>query len=154
CVVLARGAVAWGRELLAVRSSALAKSQLRNAVLRHAAALGPRALSDQRSAELTVLATRGLDALDAYFALYLPQLVLAAIVPLTVVAVVADRNWISALIIAGTLPLIPVFMALVGATTRDQMELQLSTLQQLAGHFLDVVSGLTTLKVFGRAKAQ
>src|SRR5262249_24113966 len=79
CVVLARGAVAWGRELLAARSSALAKSQLRNAVLRHAAALGPRALSDQRSAELTVLATRGLDALDAYFALYLPQLVLAAI---------------------------------------------------------------------------
>ena len=104
--------------------------------------------------ELAVLATRGIDALDAYFSLYLPQLVLAVIVPLAVIAVIVDRDWISALIIAVTLPLIPVFMALVGAATRDRMELQLRTLQQLAGHFLDAVAGLPTLKVFGRAKAQ
>ena len=153
-VVLGRAAVASGRELLAARSSALAKSQLRDAVLRHVATLGPRALSGERTAELTVLATRGIDALDAYFSLYLPQLVLAAIVPLAVVAVIADRDWIPALIVAGTVPLIPLFMALVGASTRDRMELQLRTLQQLAGHFLDVVAGLPTLKVFGRAKAQ
>ena len=75
-------------------------------------------------------------------------------VPLAVVVVIVDRDWIPALIIAGTLPLIPIFMALVGAATRDRMELQLRTLQQLAGHFLDVVAGLPTLKVFGRAKAQ
>ena len=154
CVVVARAAVAWGRELLAARSSALAKSQLRRALLQHAAALRPQARSERRTAELAVLATRGVDALDAYFSLYLPQLVLAAIVPLAVVAVMADRDWIPALIVAGTLPLIPLFMALVGASTRDRMELQLRTLQQLAGHFLDVVAGLPTLKVFGRAKAQ
>jgi thiol reductant ABC exporter CydD subunit len=153
-VVLARTAVAWGRELLAVRSSARAKSQLRAALLTHVGALGPRYLSERRTGELAVLATRGIDALDAYFSLYLPQLLLAVIVPVSVVAVVADRDWISALIIAGTLPLIPVFMALVGATTRDRVDLQLQTLQQLAGHFLDVVTGLPTLKVFGRAKAQ
>ena len=63
-------------------------------------------------------------------------------------------DWISALIIAFTLPLIPVFMALVGAATRDRTEAQLRTLQRLAAHFFDVVSGLTTLKVFGRAKPQ
>ena len=153
-VVLARGAVAWGRELLAARSSARAKSQLRRALLEHAAELGPTPLGERRTGELAVLATRGIDALDGYFALYLPQLVLAVIVPLAVIAVIADRDWLSALIIVITLPLIPVFMALVGATTRDRMELQLRTLQQLAGHFLDVVTGLTTLKVFGRAKAQ
>jgi thiol reductant ABC exporter CydD subunit len=153
-VVLARAAVAWGRELLAVRSSARAKSQLREALLTHIAALGPRYLSEQRTGELTVLATRGIDALDAYFSLYLPQLLLAVIVPVSVLAVVADRDWISAVIIAGTLPLIPVFMALVGAATRDRVDLQLQTLQLLAGHFLDVVTGLPTLKVFGRAKAQ
>jgi ABC-type transport system involved in cytochrome bd biosynthesis fused ATPase/permease subunit len=153
-VVVARGAIAWGRELLAARSSARAKSQLRRAVLEHAAALGPRAGSERRTAELAVLATRGIDALDAYFSLYLPQLVLAMIVPLAVVVVVATQDWIPALIIAGTLPLIPLFMALVGAATRDRMELQLRTLQQLAGHFMDVVAGLPTLKVFGRAKAQ
>jgi thiol reductant ABC exporter CydD subunit len=153
-VVLARAAVAWGRELIAVRSSARAKSQLRAALLAHVGALGPRYLSERRTGELAVLATRGIDALDAYFSLYLPQLLLAVIVPVSVVAVVADRDWISALIIAGTLPLIPVFMALVGATTRDRVDLQLQTLQLLAGHFLDVVTGLPTLKVFGRAKAQ
>ena len=140
-VVLARGAVAWGRELLAARSSARAKSQLR----RRCSSTSPRSARAARATsepgELAVLATRGIDALDAYFSLYLPQLALAVIVPLAVIAVIADRDWISALIIAGTLPLIPVFMALVGATTRDRMELQLRTLQQLAGHFLDVVAG-------------
>ena len=153
-VVLARGAVAWGRELLAARSSARAKSQLRGALLDHVATLGPTRIGEERAGELAVLATRGVDALDAYFALYLPQLVLAVVVPLAVVIVIADRDWIPALIIFGTLPLIPIFMALVGATTRERMELQLRTLQQLAGHFLDVVAGLPTLKVFGRAKAQ
>ena len=153
-VVLARATIAWGRELLAVRSSARAKAQLRAALLAHVGALGPRYLSEQRTGELTVLATRGIDALDAYFSLYLPQLLLAVIVPVAVVAVVADRDWISALIIAGTLPLIPLFMALIGATTRDRVDLQLRTLQLLGGHFLDVVTGLPTLKVFGRAKAQ
>jgi len=153
-VVLARGAVAWGRELLAARSSARAKSQLRGALLDHVATLGPTRIGEERAGELAVLATRGVDALDAYFALYLPQLVLAVVVPLAVVIVIADRDWIPALIIFGTLPLIPIFMALVGASTRERMELQLRTLQQLAGHFLDVVAGLPTLKVFGRAKAQ
>ncbi len=101
-----------------------------------------------------MLATRGIDALDGYFSLYLPQLFLAAIVPVAVLVAIAAQDWISALIIAGTLPLIPLFMALVGAATRERMEHQLRSLQQLAGHFLDVVAGLPTLKVFGRAKAQ
>jgi thiol reductant ABC exporter CydD subunit len=153
-VVLARAAVAWGRELLADRSSALAKAQLRAAMLEHVGALGPGRPGEHRTGELAVLATRGIDSLDAFFSLYLPQLFLAMIVPATVLAVIVSQDWISALIIAGTLPLIPLFMALVGAATRDRMELQVRTLQQLAGHFLDVVGGLPTLKVFGRAKAQ
>jgi thiol reductant ABC exporter CydD subunit len=153
-VVLARATVAWGRELVAHRSSARAKAQLRAALLAHLGALGPSRPGEQRTGELAVLATRGIDALDGYFSLYLPQLCLAFIVPVAVLAVVLDRDWISALIIAGTLPLIPLFMALVGMATRDRMELQLRFLHQLAGHFLDVVGGLTTLKVFGRAKAQ
>ena len=101
-----------------------------------------------------MLATRGLDALDGYFSLYLPQLLLAVIVPLVVLVAVVGKDWISAAIIAFTIPLIPLFMALVGATTRERMDRQMRTLQRLAGHFLDVVAGLPTLKVFGRAKAQ
>jgi thiol reductant ABC exporter CydD subunit len=153
-VVLARAVVAWGRELLAHRASARAKAQLRAALLEHLGELGPRHLQGQRAGELAVLATRSIDALDGYFSLYLAQLFLAVIVPAAVLVVVAAQDWISALIIAGTLPLIPLFMALVGAATRDRMALQIRTLQQLSGHFLDVVGGLSTLKVFGRAKAQ
>jgi thiol reductant ABC exporter CydD subunit len=153
-VVLGRAVVAWGRELMAHRASARAKAQLRAALLEHLGGLGPKHLRERRAGELAVLATRGIDALDGYFSLYLPQLFLAVIVPAAVLVVVGAQDWISALIIAGTLPLIPIFMALVGAATRDRMTLQVRTLQQLSGHFLDVVGGLSTLKVFGRAKAQ
>ncbi len=153
-VVLGRGGVAWGAELAATRSSTLAKQQLRGALLRRIAAIGPGRSGEERAGELATLATRGIDALDSYFSLYLPQLLLAVIVPGAVIAVVLAADWISALIIAFTLPLIPVFMALVGAATRERTEAQLRALQRLASHFLDVVSGLATLKVFGRAKPQ
>jgi len=153
-LVVARSLLAWGAELAASRSAALAKSQLRAALLERLAVLGLDRSRRQRSGELAILATRGVDALDGYFSLYLPQLLLAVIVPLVVLAVVIFEDWISALIIAATIPLIPLFMASVGASTRERMERQLRTLERLAGHFLDVVAGLPTLKVFGRAKAQ
>ncbi len=153
-VVVARAILAWGREVMADRASARVKAQLRDALLEHVAALGPGRAADHWTGEIVVLTTRGIDALDGYFSLYLPQLCLAGIVPIAVLAAIAAQDWISALIIAGTLPLIPLFMVLVGAATRERMEHQLQSLQQLAGHFLDVVAGLPTLKVFGRAKAQ
>ncbi len=154
CVVVARSLVAWAAELAAASCSAQAKSQLRGALLERASQLGLDSSRGQRTGELTVLATRGMDALDAYFSLYLPQVLLAAIVPLVVLAAILSRDWVSAAIVAFTIPLIPLFMALVGAATREKMDLQLRTMQRLAGHFLDVVAGLPTLKVFGRAKAQ
>ena len=127
---------------------------MRNALVERIALLGPAGLDRDRTGGLATLATKGVDALDSYFARYLPQLFLAVIVPLTVVVVVAGNDWISAIIIALTVPLVPVFMILVGASTRQRTELQFRTLQRLAGHFLDVVAGLPTLKVFGRSKAQ
>jgi thiol reductant ABC exporter CydD subunit len=153
-VVLARATVVWAAELAASRSSARAKSQLRGALLQRVATLGLDSSREQRTGELAILATRGVDALDGYFSLYLPQLILAVIVPIVVVAVVLWNDWISAAIIAFTIPLIPLFMALVGAATRERMDSQFRVLERLAGHFLDVVAGLGTLKVFGRAKAQ
>ncbi len=107
-----------------------------------------------RTGELAALATRGIDALDAYFARYLPQLGLAVVVPAAVLARIVTDDWVSAAIIAGTLPLIPLFMALIGWATQAATDRQWRTLSRLSAHFLDVVSGLPTLKVFGRAKAQ
>jgi thiol reductant ABC exporter CydD subunit len=153
-VIVARASIAWTREVLADRASARVKTELREALLEQVGALGPGRLSEQRTGEIAVLATRGIDALDGYFSLYLPQVFLAVIVPVAVLAAITEQDWISGLIIAGTVPLIPLFMALVGASTRERMDRQTDALRQLAGHFLDVVAGLPTLKVFGRAKAQ
>ncbi len=156
-VVAGRAALAWLTESAAHRASAEAKSELRGRLLDHAVGsghLGPGALAELGTADLTTLATRGVDALDGYFSRYLPQLVLAVVVPVAVLAVVLRADWVSALIVAGTLPLIPLFMVLIGLATRQRTQRQLGTLQALAGRFLDAVGGLPTLKVFGRAKAQ
>ncbi|MFF5423501.1 MULTISPECIES: thiol reductant ABC exporter subunit CydD [unclassified Streptomyces] len=153
-VAVGRGAVSWLTELAAHRASAAVKSELRGRLLARAAALGPGWLSGQRTGSLIALATRGVDALDDYFARYLPQLGLAVVVPVAVLARIVTEDWVSAVIIVVTLPLIPVFMILIGWYTQARMDRQWRLLSRLSGHFLDVVAGLPTLKVFGRAKAQ
>ncbi|MFF2039585.1 thiol reductant ABC exporter subunit CydD [Kitasatospora sp. NPDC058170] len=149
-----RGLVAWLTELTAHRSVARVKSTLRRRLLDHATALGPAYLAGRRTGELTTLATRGIDALDDYFARYLPQLALAVVVPVIVLLRIVGADVTSAAIIAGTLPLIPLFMALIGMATQSRMDRQWDTLARLSHHFLDVVAGLPTLKVFNRARAQ
>ncbi|MFJ6515891.1 thiol reductant ABC exporter subunit CydD [Streptomyces sp. NPDC091406] len=153
-VALGRALVAWLTELAAHRASAAVKSELRGRLLERATRLGPDWLSGQRTGSLVALATRGIDALDDYFARYLPQLGLAVVVPVAVLARIVTEDWVSAAIIVVTLPLIPLFMILIGWATQSRMDRQWQLLSRLSGHFLDVVAGLPTLKVFGRAKAQ
>lgn len=153
-VAVGRSLVAWLTELAAHRAGAAVKSELRGRLLDRAAALGPGWLSGQRTGSLVTLATRGVDALDDYFSRYLPQLGLAVVVPVAVLARIVTEDWVSAAIIVGTLPLIPLFMVLIGWATQSRMDRQWRLLSRLSGHFLDVVAGLPTLKVFGRAKAQ
>ncbi len=153
-VVIARAAASFGGEAAALRAAATVKSQLRGRLTEHSLRLGPAWLTGQQAGEITTLATKGLDALDPYFARYLPQLLLACLVPLAVLARVTAADWISGLIIAGTLPLIPLFAVLVGLHAKERTQRAWGLLARLGGHFLDVVEGLATLKVFGRAKAQ
>ncbi len=153
-VAVGRAVVSWLTELAAHRTSAAVKSELRGRLLERAVTLGPEWLSGQRTGSLVALATRGVDALDDYFSRYLPQLGLAVVVPVAVLARIVTEDWVSAAIIVGTLPLIPVFMVLIGWATQSRMDRQWRLLSRLSGHFLDVVAGLPTLKVFGRAKAQ
>ncbi len=154
CVVAARAVVAYGGEAAALRAAATVKSQLRRALAARALGLGPAWLGGQQTGKITTLATRGLDGLDPYFARYVPQLILAVAVPIAVLARVAAADWISAVVIAVTLPLIPMFAVLVGWHTKARTQRQWRLLATLAGHFLDVVEGLPTLKIFGRARAQ
>ncbi|SEE02090.1 ATP-binding cassette, subfamily C, CydCD [Streptomyces sp. 3213] len=153
-VAAGRALVSWLTELAAHRASASVKSELRRRLLERSVELGPGWLSGQRTGSLVALATRGVDALDDYFSRYLPQLGLAVVVPVAVLARIVTEDWVSAAIIVGTLPLIPLFMVMIGWATQSRMDRQWQLLSRLSGHFLDVVAGLPTLKVFGRAKAQ
>ena len=133
-VVAARAVAAGAGETAALRAAAAVKSQLRRRLTGHTLRLGPAWLGGQRAGEIATVATKGLDALDPYFARYLPQLVLAVMVPLAVLTRVAAADWISAVVIAVTLPLIPVFAVLVGLHTRARTQRQWRLLAILGGH--------------------
>jgi ATP-binding cassette subfamily C protein CydCD len=153
-VVVARAAVAWIAESAAHRASATVLGQLRAAVVDAALAGGRRRHSDRSPAELATLATRGVDRLDGYFARYLPQLLIAAIVPAVIAGRILLADWVAALIVGLTIPLIPLFMILIGLYTQRGVRRQWRTLSVLGNHFLDLVAGLAVLTAFGRAKAQ
>ncbi len=153
-VVVLRAGLAWAGQVAAHRASADVKSQLRRRMLNHAVRLGPSWLARQQAGDLATSATYGIDAMDGYFAQYLPALATAAVVPAAVIAVVLSQDVIAGLIILATLPLIPFFAALIGRGTEHAARRQWRTLAVLGGHFLDVVQGLPTLLLFGRADAQ
>lgn len=153
-VFMTRAALAWLTDVVAVRSSAKAKQELREAALDRIMAQGPAGPAAQSPGDVAALLTRGIDSMDAYYARYLPQLVLSVIVPIAILATVLGQDFLSALIIAVTIPLIPVFMILIGLYTKSRVDRQWRTLASLSGHFLDLISGLPTLVIFGRAQAQ
>ncbi|MCR2815239.1 thiol reductant ABC exporter subunit CydD [Microbacterium jiangjiandongii] len=149
-VIVLRAALLWVRETVAARASARVQAQLRANLIEAVDELGPGWLARHNSAHLAVTAGRGLDALDAYFARYLPQLAQTAIATPIIIAVMWWMDWISGLTVVLTIPLIPVFMILIGMATRAVQDKQWQTLRQLAARFADTVRGLSTLTVFGR----
>ena len=147
----ARAILIWISDTVATRSAGVAKSELRQAALSTLINQGNAGMS---AGEIAALATRGIDSLDNYFSRYLPQLVLAVIVPVSIIVVIFTQDLISALIVVFTIPLIPIFMILIGMFTQQKVDRQWQTLNRLSGHFLDLISGLPTLKIFGRAQTQ
>jgi len=152
--VTARAALIWAQGIVAARAAATIKAELRVDLLAAVHRRGPGWLTGQRAGALATLTGRGLDALDAYFTGYLPQLVLSVTVPVAVLARLVFADWSSALIVALTLPLIPIFGALLGWHAQTATERQWRRLTRLGGHFLDMVAGLATLRAFGRTQAQ
>ncbi|RSD22241.1 thiol reductant ABC exporter subunit CydD [Amycolatopsis eburnea] len=143
--IAARVLLSWGHGVLSGRFAASVRAGLR------------RRLLDSRADRAGVVATqvtRGADATDSYLTGYLPSLVVSVVVPVAVIARLFATDLVSALVVTATLPLIPVFAILVGKHTAARTERQWSLLLRLGGHFLDVVRGLGTLRLFGRAAAQ
>ena len=151
-VVVLRALTAGVQERYAHRSATRAVAELRERVVAHAAAVGPRRAAPADGAGLVTLATRGLDALEPYFVRYLPQLVLAATLTPATLLVVLGLDWVSAAILAGTVPLVPLFMWLVGVMTQGRSERGLATMQRLGAQVLDLLAGLSTLRAFGRER--
>lgn len=151
-VFAGRAGLAWLHQWLAHRTSAAVKSQLRRDII--GARLAHPIDSPASTGGLITLVTQGLDALDGYFSKYLPQLMLAVTVPLIIGVAILTSDLLSAVIVAVTVPLIPIFMALVGWTTEARTQRRWAIQTRLAHHFADLVTGLPTLQVFGRAKAQ
>jgi ATP-binding cassette subfamily C protein CydD len=153
-VVAARAATAWGFEAVGTRAATDVLSRLRLELVERRLRDQPAALDATASAEVATTAVAGAAALEATFARYLPQVVLAVVVPVAVLVLVAAIDLISAGVMLLTLPLVPIFMWLVGRFTERRTRERQRALTLLATHFLDVVRGLPTLRAFNRGPAQ
>ena len=153
-VVAGRALAAWAQDRFGHRAATTVVAQLRARVVAHAAALGPAALDGDAGPALATLATRGLDALDGYLVRYLPQLLLAATVTPAVLAVVWWHDTVAGVTVLVTLPLVPLFMVLVGLSTQAAADRRLRSMQRLGGQVLDLVAGLPTLRALGRERGQ
>jgi ATP-binding cassette subfamily C protein CydD len=151
---LVRAGLTWGGEMAASAVAGRVKHDLRARLTAHLLALGPAYARGERSGELANTVVEGIEALDAYFRQYLPQLALAALVPLAVLLLVFPLDWVSGLVMLLTAPLIPLFMVLIGSLADALTRRQWTSLSRMSAHFLDVLQGLATLKLFGRSREQ
>ncbi|MBI5353403.1 MAG: thiol reductant ABC exporter subunit CydD [Chloroflexi bacterium] len=152
--VSGRALLTWLNEIFANIIAVKIKTDLRNRLFEKIIKLGPAYTKKQHTGELTAAAVEGIEALDAYFSQYLPQLVLTTLIPISILIVVFPIDLLSAIIFLITAPLIPFFMIMIGKGAEIVTKRQYETLRILSAHFLDSLQGLTTLKLFGQSKAQ
>jgi ATP-binding cassette subfamily C protein CydD len=153
-LVVARSGLVWCRQQAGFRAGAAVRGTVRNAILAHLVASGPVAISPIPAGSLVSAALDQVEALHDFVAHYLPQLALAALLPLVILAFVFPISWAVGGILLFTAPLIPLFMALVGMGAESISQRHFQALARMSAHFLDVLRGLTTLKLFGRSKVQ
>jgi ATP-binding cassette subfamily C protein CydD len=153
-VIAGRAVLNWVGDASASKAAGLVKKTLREALLKHILKLGPAYTRGERSGELTNTAMEGVEALDAYYSQYLPQFFLTMLVPLVVVVAVFSADILSGVVLLVTMPILPVFMILIGLQAQAKSQKQFKILSQMSAHFLDVLQGLTTLKLFGRSHHQ
>jgi ATP-binding cassette, subfamily C, bacterial CydD len=149
-----RGALSWGFEVVGRRAATSVLSELRLSLVERRLLGSPAALDGVEAAEVAAASVGGLDPLAAYFGRYLPQLVLACIAPLAILGWVGAIDVTSALVMLATLPLVPVFMWLIGRFTEERARERWQALRLVSAHYLDVMRGLPTLRAFNRSREQ
>ncbi|HEX2991744.1 MAG TPA: thiol reductant ABC exporter subunit CydD [Anaerolineales bacterium] len=152
-LITGRAFFTWVSEVSANIVAVRIKTELRERLFSHILQLGPAYTRGQRTGELTTAAVEGIEALDAYYSQYLPQLVVTALIPISILAVVFPMDLLSGIVMMFTAPLIPFFMIMIGKGAEIVTQRQYQTLSRLSAHFLDSLQGLTTLKLFGQSKA-
>ena len=130
------------------------KKTLRQHLFAHLLRLGPLYAKRERSGELVQTLTEGVESLDAYFSQFLPQLCTTLFIPAVILIAIFTIDWLSGVLLLVTLPLLPFFIMLIGKQAKAMTERRWQVLSQMSAHFLDVLQGLSTLKQFGRSKAQ
>lgn len=153
-VVIVKAGMVWGSEVAANLVAQRVKNDLRERLVTHLTALGPAYTQSERTGELALSALEGVENLEAYFSQYLPQVVLAASIPLSVLLLVFPIDPLSGLVFLLTAPLVPFFMILIGRSGEALTSRQFETLQRLSAHFYDVLQGLTTLKALNQSRSQ
>ena len=153
-VFILRAWVVWLRERVGFQAGQHIRQQIRKTVLDRLQQAGPAWIQGKPAGSWATLILEQIDDMHDYYARYLPQMALAACVPLLIVLVIFPANWAAALILLGTAPLIPLFMALVGMGAADANRRNFKALARLSGHFLDRLRGMETLRVFGRGAAE
>lgn len=151
---LVRGVAVWLGERSAFQAAALVRAGLRDQVFRHLQHLGPRYLANERSGALVEMLTKGIDDLEGYYARFLPAMTLTMILPVVILVVVFPADWVAGTVMLVTAPLIPLFMILIGSSAQSKNQRQWKELVRMSSHFLDVIQGLTTLKLFGASRRE
>jgi thiol reductant ABC exporter CydD subunit len=148
--IAARGVLGWASEWTTGRGAAAVGGALRADLVRHMVALGPSWLAGERAGELALSATSGADAVGVYYGRYLPQIVVAALAPVGVLAWVGATDWVSVLILLGLLAAVPPAMVVFGRRALEATNRQWRGLSSLSAHLLELIQGLPTLRAFGR----
>ena len=153
-IFLLRAALNWASEQAAVTAAMRVKRDLRKRLHQRLFDAGPLSLSNERSGELVNTLVDGVDALENYYARYLPTMSLVALIPLSILVFIFPIDWISGLILLVTAPLIPFFMIIIGKGTERLNKKQWRKLARMSAHFLDMIQGLTTLKLFNASRRE
>ncbi|WP_242445332.1 ABC transporter transmembrane domain-containing protein [Chromatium okenii] len=149
-----RAVIVWLGERAAFTAAAKVRIHLRDQVYRHLQTLGPAYLATERSGALVETLTKGIDDLEGYYARFLPTMTLTMILPLALLTVVLPMDWLAGAVLLITAPMIPLFMILIGSGAEVRNQRQWKQLARMSAHFLDVIQGLTTLKLFGASRRE
>ncbi len=153
-VIIARAVLAWAREVCGFQAGARIRQEIRMKLMRHLGALGPIHEDSTHSGGLSTVLLEQVEALQAFYALYLPQLALAVAIPTAILAFVFPISWAAGGLFLLTAPLIPLFMVLIGMGAESISQSNFQALSRLSAHFLDILQGLPTLKLLNRSQAE